>query len=179
MSGEKSLYDQGKEVRIAVLGEAHVKRSLAARQSEFAKPLQDFTTEFCWGKVWARPDLDRRSRSLISKSTWHHKPCLLSGHETAAASSSRLIDSQCLIFSDKSILDLGFMIGMHSWHELGLHTKGAMRNGVKEVEIREVIMQSMVYCGVPAGVQALKVCETSINEMVEAGEHERELKEKV
>ncbi|EXJ70355.1 uncharacterized protein Z519_10618 [Cladophialophora bantiana CBS 173.52] len=140
MSGEPSLYDKGKEVRIAVLGEAHVQRSLAARQSEFAKPLQDFTTEFCWGKVWARPELDRRSRSLVN---------------------------------------LGFMIALHSWHELSIHTKGAIRNGVTEVEIREVVMQSMVYCGVPAGVQALKVCETAINDMIESGEHQRQLKEKV
>ena len=76
-------------------------------------------------------------------------------------------------------LDLGFMIALHSWHELAIHTKGAIRNGVTEVEIREVIMQSMVYCGVPAGVQALKVAETSINEMIESGEHQRQLKEKV
>jgi len=140
MSSEKSLYDKGKEVRIAVLGEAHVQRSLAARQSEFAKPLQDFTTEYCWGKVWSRPELDRRSRSLVN---------------------------------------LGFMIALHSWHELSIHTKGALRNGVTEAEIREVVMQSMVYCGVPSGVQALKVCETAINEMVEGGEHQRQLKEKV
>ncbi|KIW55918.1 hypothetical protein PV05_04626 [Exophiala xenobiotica] len=140
MSSEKSLYDKGKEVRITVLGEAHVQRSLAARQSEFAKPLQDFTTEYCWGKVWSRPELDRRSRSLVN---------------------------------------LGFMIALHSWHELSIHTKGALRNGVTEAEIREVVMQSMVYCGVPSGVQALKVCETAINEMVEGGEHQRQLKEKV
>jgi 4-carboxymuconolactone decarboxylase len=47
------------------------------------------------------------------------------------------------------------------------------------VEIREVILQSMVYCGVPAGVQAMKVTETAINEMIESGEHQRQLKEKV
>ncbi len=79
MSSEKSLYDKGKEVRIAVLGEAHVQRSLAARQSEFAKPLQDFTTEYCWGKVWSRPELDRRSRSLVSKYCYFtaHIPSLM------------------------------------------------------------------------------------------------------
>ena len=77
------------------------------------------------------------------------------------------------------VADLGFMIAMHSWHELSIHTKGALRNGVTEAEIREVVMQSMVYCGVPSGVQALKVCETAINEMVEGGEHQRQLKEKV
>jgi len=140
MSDEPSLYDKGKEVRIAVLGQAHVQRSLAARQSEFAKPLQDFTTEFCWGKVWSRPELDRRSRSLIN---------------------------------------LAFLTAMHCWRELSIHTKGAIRNGVTEVEIREVVMQAMVYCGVPAGVEALKVAETAINEMIESGEHQRQLKEKV
>ncbi|KAJ9611501.1 hypothetical protein H2200_004685 [Cladophialophora chaetospira] len=132
MSGESSLYDKGTEVRTAVLGEAHVQRSLAARKGEFAKPLQDFTTEFCWGKVWARPELDRRSRSLVT---------------------------------------------LNSWHELAIHTKGAIRNGVTEIELREVVMQSMVYCGVPAGVQALKVVQTSIDEMIESGEHQRQLKE--
>lgn len=75
--------------------------------------------------------------------------------------------------------DLAFMTAMHTWRELGIHTKGALRNGVTEVEIREVIMQAMVYCGVPAGVEALKVAETAINEMIESGEHTRQLKEKV
>lgn len=47
------------------------------------------------------------------------------------------------------------------------------------MEIREVVLQAMVYCGVPAGVQALKTAENAINEMVESGEHTRQLKEKV
>ena len=71
------------------------------------------------------------------------------------------------------------MIASHSWHELTIHTKGALRNGVTEVEIREVVMQAMVYCGVPSGVQALKVTEAAINEMIESGEHQRQLKEKM
>lgn len=75
--------------------------------------------------------------------------------------------------------DIAFLTALHSWGELGLHTKGAIRNGLTEVEIREVVMQAMVYCGVPAGVQALKATEAAINEMVENGEHERQLKEKV
>jgi 4-carboxymuconolactone decarboxylase len=170
---EKSLYDKGKEVRIAVLGEAHVQRSLAARQSEFAKPLQDFTTEYCWGKVWSRPELDRRSRSLVSKYCRSAVPTIRSS--TCFACSAGLVISN----RRHIVADLGFMIAMHSWHELSIHTKGALRNGVTEAEIREVVMQSMVYCGVPSGVQALKVCETAINAMVEGGEHQRQLKEKV
>lgn len=67
MSQKSELYEKGKQVRMQVLGEEYVKKSLASRKSEFAEPIQDFTTEWCWGTVWARPDLDRRARSLISK----------------------------------------------------------------------------------------------------------------
>jgi 4-carboxymuconolactone decarboxylase len=40
-------------------------------------------------------------------------------------------------------------------------------------------MQAMVYCGVPTGTQAMKVAENAINEMIESGEHTRQLKENV
>ena len=66
MKATSELYEKGKEVRIAVLGEAYVSKSLASRQSEFTQPLQFFTTEYAWGSVWSRPELDRKSRSLIS-----------------------------------------------------------------------------------------------------------------
>jgi alkylhydroperoxidase/carboxymuconolactone decarboxylase family protein YurZ len=73
MQTTSELYEKGKEVRIAVLGEAHVSKALASRQSEFAQPLQLFTTEYAWGRVWSRPELDRRSRSLISMCNTHCK----------------------------------------------------------------------------------------------------------
>jgi 4-carboxymuconolactone decarboxylase len=55
----------GKEIRSEVLGAEHVERSLA-RATEFAKPLQELVTEYCWGVVWARPGLGRRERSLVN-----------------------------------------------------------------------------------------------------------------
>ena len=58
-------FDRGLEVRREVLGAEHVDRSLAAA-SEFSRPMQELVTEFCWGAVWARDDLDRRTRSLIN-----------------------------------------------------------------------------------------------------------------
>ena len=58
-------YEVGLGVRRAVLGEEHVDASLA-QASEFARPVQELVTEFCWGAVWARPGLDRRTRSLVN-----------------------------------------------------------------------------------------------------------------
>ena len=59
------LYDTGMAVRRAVLGDAYVDRSLQSG-TEFRKPMQDLVTEFCWGAVWNRPGLDRKTRSLIN-----------------------------------------------------------------------------------------------------------------
>ena len=70
MQNTSELYEKGKQVRIAVLGEEHVRKALASRQSEFTQPLQLFSTEYAWGRVWSRPELDLRSRSLTSMS--HH-----------------------------------------------------------------------------------------------------------
>ncbi len=59
------LYEQGLAIRKEVLGEEHVERSLS-RATDFDRPMQELVTEYCWGAVWSRPGLDRRSRSLIN-----------------------------------------------------------------------------------------------------------------
>ena len=59
----ESRYDIGMKVRKEVLGSEHVERA-QARISEFDADFQHFITETAWGSVWARPDLDRRTRSL-------------------------------------------------------------------------------------------------------------------
>jgi 4-carboxymuconolactone decarboxylase len=60
-----SRYDAGMKVRREVLGDEHVDRALS-RQTELDADFQRFITETAWGSVWARPDLDRRTRSLIT-----------------------------------------------------------------------------------------------------------------
>jgi 4-carboxymuconolactone decarboxylase len=62
---EESRYDAGMRVRRAVLGKEHVDRA-QDRQTSFDADFQRFITEVAWGSVWARPDLDRRTRSLIT-----------------------------------------------------------------------------------------------------------------
>src|SRR5262245_59207143 len=57
--------DAGRRVRSEVLGEAHVERSEAAATT-FTQDFQDLITRVAWGDVWARPGLDRRTRSVIT-----------------------------------------------------------------------------------------------------------------
>ena len=61
----ESLFDIGMKVRKEVLGSEHVERA-QARVSELDADFQRFITEMAWGSVWARPDLDRRTRSLVT-----------------------------------------------------------------------------------------------------------------
>src|SRR5579883_1049510 len=61
----ESRYDIGMQVRKEVLGSEHVERALA-RTTAFDADFQRFITETAWGGVWARPDLDRRTRSLVT-----------------------------------------------------------------------------------------------------------------
>jgi len=77
----------------------------------------------------------------------------------------------------RSLLNIGMLIALKSWPEFGVHTRGAINNGLTEVEIREAILQASVYCGVPAGVEAMKVAKKTIDDMVTKGEHKRELNE--
>jgi 4-carboxymuconolactone decarboxylase len=58
-------YEEGLKIRKAVLGEDYVNRVLANANS-FNAPLQELVTEYCWGKIWGRPGLDRRQRSLLN-----------------------------------------------------------------------------------------------------------------
>ena len=62
---DDSRYEKGMRVRREVLGDAHVDRA-AARTTAFDAPFQQFITETAWGSLWARPDLDRRTRSLVT-----------------------------------------------------------------------------------------------------------------
>ncbi len=62
-----AMFQRGLEVRKAVLGEAHVERSLQAAQDDpFMLPIQQLATEYGWGAVWSRPGLERKTRSFLS-----------------------------------------------------------------------------------------------------------------
>ncbi|MEE6175087.1 carboxymuconolactone decarboxylase family protein [Mycobacterium sp. 050134] len=62
---DPETYRRGLEVRSAVLGEQHVRKAMAAAD-DFSKPLQDLVTEFCWGAIWGREELPRKTRSMLN-----------------------------------------------------------------------------------------------------------------
>jgi 4-carboxymuconolactone decarboxylase len=64
-SPDSSRFDRGQEVRREVLGADHVAQATAAT-TPFDADFQRFITETAWGSVWARPGLDRRTRSLVT-----------------------------------------------------------------------------------------------------------------
>ena len=64
-SSDAARREQGMRIRRAVLGDAHVDRAIAAT-TEFTAPFQDFITRVAWGDIWARDELDRRTRSAIT-----------------------------------------------------------------------------------------------------------------
>jgi 4-carboxymuconolactone decarboxylase len=114
MAGEG--FEKGLKNRKEVLGAAHVERSLAAAD-DFSRPYQELVTEYCWGAVWDRPGLSRKTRSL---------------------------------------LNLAMLTALNREEEFKLHVRAAFRNGVTKEEIREVLLQCMIYCGVPAANSAFK-----------------------
>jgi 4-carboxymuconolactone decarboxylase len=122
MKGEtmdKKRYEEGLAVRRAVLGSEHVDRSLGSAD-DFTRPMQELVTEYCWGEIWTRPGLDRRSRSLII---------------------------------------LAMLTALNRPNEIRLHVRGALNNGVTKEELMEVFMQCAIYCGVPAGMEAMRVAK--------------------
>jgi 4-carboxymuconolactone decarboxylase len=61
----KETYEDGLRIRREVLGADYVDRSLA-NANEFSRPIQELVTEYCWGVVWSRDGLERKTRSLIN-----------------------------------------------------------------------------------------------------------------
>ena len=112
-----SLYDKGLEVRKAVLGAEYVEASIK-NADDFNRPLQELVTEYCWGAVWTREGLSRKTRSM---------------------------------------LNIAMLSTLNRPHELELHLRGALRNGVTKDEIREVLLQVAIYAGVPAGVDSFRI----------------------
>lgn len=130
------LYEEGLKTRRSVLGDEYVNRATSSGASDFARPLQELITEYCWGNVWTRPGLDRKQRSL---------------------------------------LNIGMLMALNRAPELAIHIRGAINNGLTEVEIREAILHATVYCGAPAGIDAIKTAERVLDEMEERGEYKRVL----
>lgn len=122
---KESLFDRGLKVRKEVLGEEYVNKSIAGAD-EFTRTMAEWSTEYCWGALWTRPGLDRRSRSIAN---------------------------------------LSMIAALNRPHELKLHVKAAVQNGLSRDEIKEVLLQVAVYAGVPAGIDSFRIAREAFKEM--------------
>ena len=70
-----------------------------------------------------------------------------------------------LPFKTRSMLNLAMISTLNRPHELKMHVKGALKNGVSRDEIREIFMQVAIYAGVPAGVDSFRIAREVFNEV--------------
>src|SRR4029453_8291575 len=62
---DKQTFERGLEIRKSVLGKEFVENAIRTAD-DFSRPLQELVTEYCWGAVWGRDGLDKRTRSLLN-----------------------------------------------------------------------------------------------------------------
>jgi len=118
-------FEQGMTVRREVLGDEHVDRAVE-RTTPFTADFQDLITRYAWGEIWARPGLDRRTRSCIT---------------------------------------LAALVALGREEELAMHVRAAIRVGLTPDEIKEVLLHSAIYCGVPAANGAFAVAQRVLDEV--------------
>ncbi len=114
-----ATFEEGLVNRRAVLGEAHVDRSLAKRNA-FSTDFQDLITRYAWGDIWGRPGLERKTRSMLV---------------------------------------LAMMVALNRPDEFKLHVRATRNTGVSREELKEILLQAAIYCGVPAANSAMHWAE--------------------
>ncbi|HEY7338984.1 MAG TPA: 4-carboxymuconolactone decarboxylase [Bryobacteraceae bacterium] len=122
---DKPTFEKGLSIRRDVLGAEFVDQAFASAD-DFNRPLQELVTEYCWGAVWGRPGLDRKTRSL---------------------------------------LNLAMLSALNRPHEVKMHVRGALNNGLTKEEIKEVFLQVAIYCGVPAAVDSFRTAREVFKEL--------------
>lgn len=62
---DKEMFEKGLSIRRKVLGSDYVDQAIQSAD-DFNRPLQELVTQYCWGEIWGRPGLERKTRSLIN-----------------------------------------------------------------------------------------------------------------
>ena len=117
-------HERGMRVRREVLGDAHVDRAVEGT-TPFTADFQNLITRYAWGEIWARPGLDRKTRSCIT---------------------------------------LTALVALGRDQEIAMHVRAALRNGLTSDEIKEVLLQTAIYCGVPAANAAFAIAQQVLDE---------------
>ena len=119
----RETYETGMRIRRSVLGDEHVDRSIT-KATDFSRPIQDLVTEYCWGEIWGRDGLEKKTRSMIN---------------------------------------IAMLTALNRPHELEVHVRGALTNGCTVEEIQEVLLQTAIYCGVPAAIESFRIAQKVLN----------------
>ena len=122
---DRPMFEKGLKIRREVLGAEYVDKAIASAD-DFNRPLQELVTQYCWGEIWGRPGLDRKTRSLIN---------------------------------------LAMISALNRPHEVKMHIKGALNNGLTKDDIKEVFLQVAIYCGVPAAVDSFRTAQEVFKEL--------------
>jgi 4-carboxymuconolactone decarboxylase len=125
MMDEDERRQIGMEIRRAVLGDAHVDRSIAGA-TPFTAEFQDLITRFAWGDIWSRPAIDHPTRRLLT---------------------------------------IAMLIALGRDDEFKLHVRAALVGGTPPELIKEVILHSSVYCGIPAANTAFHLAGEILAEL--------------
>ncbi len=124
-SPASDTFAAGLQIRREMLGPALADETLDAA-TDFTRPMQEIVTRYCFGEIWARPLLDRKTRSMIT---------------------------------------LALLANLGKPFPLRANVRAAIANGVSKEEIREVLLHTIIYCGVPVGVDSFTQVAEVLKEM--------------
>lgn len=116
---EKSAREIGRKIQNELMGEGYAEGK-DKKANDFTRVLNEYSEEVCFGRIWARPGIDRKMRS---------------------------------------ILNIAMLTALNRPAQLRNHLDGALNNGCTVDELREILLQTAVYCGLPAAGEAFKVAE--------------------
>ena len=120
---DKKLHDEGLEVRREIMDKERIDNAMK-NATDFDRIFQEMVNEYCWGAIWTRPGLSRKTRSLIN---------------------------------------IAMLSALNRPNEVKLHIEGAINNGCTDEEIKEVLLQVMIYCGVPAALDSVKIAKSILS----------------
>ncbi|MFC9455457.1 carboxymuconolactone decarboxylase family protein [Streptomyces sp. NPDC056983] len=110
---------EGRRIMNELMGDGYVEKK-DTNKNTFNEAIHSYSEEVCFGRVWARDGIDRKTRSM---------------------------------------LNLAMLTALNRPTQLAHHVEGALNNGCTVEEIKEVLLQTAVYCGLPAAGEAFKIAE--------------------
>jgi len=118
------MRETGRSILREVIGQDYFDRRETSTHA-FNADARRLSEEYCFGEIWSRPGLDRKTRSLLC---------------------------------------VAMMVALNRQHELRIHLGTALTNGATADEVKEVLLQSIIYCGLPAGLEGFRVAEEVLAE---------------